>query len=66
MTADEIMHPAQSLATVAPEESLLKALEEMDNANVAQLPVVNDGNWLGMLDRERVVHYMRARAELGV
>ena len=66
VSAHEIMQPAQSLATVAPEESLLKALEEMDNANVAQLPVVNDGNWLGMLDRERVVHYMRARAELGV
>jgi predicted transcriptional regulator len=38
----------------------------MDDANVAQLPVVDDGQWLGMLDRERIVHYMRARAELGV
>jgi len=30
------------------------------------LPVVHEGQWLGMLDRERIVHYMRARAELGV
>lgn len=66
VTVDEVMQPAQALSTVAPEESLLKALEEMDNANVAQLPVVDDGQWLGMLDRERIVHYMRARAELGV
>jgi Zn-dependent protease/CBS domain-containing protein len=66
VTVDEVMQPAQALSTVAPEESLLKALEEMDDANVAQLPVVDDGQWLGMLDRERIVHYMRARAELGV
>jgi Zn-dependent protease len=66
VTVAEVMQPAQVLATVAPEESLLKALEQMDDANVAQLPVVVDGHWLGMLDRERIVHYMRVRAELGV
>jgi Zn-dependent protease len=63
---DEVMQPAQALATVAPEENLLKALEDMDDANVAQLPVVDDGQWLGVLDRERILHYMRLRAELGV
>ena len=66
VTVDEVMQPAQALATVAPEETLLKALEQMDDANVAQLPVVDDGQWLGMLDRERILHYMRVRAELGV
>jgi Zn-dependent protease len=66
VTVDEVMQPAQTLATVSPQENLLKALEKMDDANVAQLPVVDDGQWLGMLDREGVVHYMRARAELGV
>jgi Zn-dependent protease len=66
VTVDEVMQPAQTLTTVAPEETLLKALEQMDDANVAQLPVVDDGQWLGMLDRERILHYMRVRAELGV
>jgi len=66
VTVDEVMQPVQALATVAPEENLLKALEQMDDANVAQLPVVDDGQWLGMLDRERILHYMRVRAELGV
>lgn len=66
VTVDDVMQPAAALATVAPGETLLKALEDMDNTNVAQLPVVDDGRWLGMLDRERIVHYMRARAELGV
>jgi CBS domain-containing protein len=66
VTVDEVMQPAKALATVGAEENLLKALEQMDDANVAQLPVVDDGQWLGMLDRERIVHYMRVRAELGV
>jgi len=66
VTVGEVMQPAQALATVAPEENLLKALEQMDDANVAQLPVVDDGQWLGMLDRERILHYVRVRAELGV
>ena len=66
VTVDEVMQPAKVLATVGPEENLLTALEQMDDANVAQLPVVDDGQWLGILDRERIVHYMRVRAELGV
>jgi len=66
VTVDAVMQPAQALTTVAPGETLLKALEQMDDANVAQLPVVDDGQWLGMLDRERILHYMRVRAELGV
>jgi len=66
VTVDDVMQPATAVATVPPDESLLKALEDMDNADVAQLPVVEDGRWLGMLDRERIVHFVRVRAELGV
>jgi predicted transcriptional regulator len=63
---EEVMQPAQALSKVGPEEDLLKALEKLDDAKVAQLPVVDDGRWLGMLDREHILHYMRVRAELGV
>jgi len=63
---EEVMQPAQALSVVGPGEDLFKALEKMDDASVAQLPVVDDGQWLGMLDREHILHYMRVRAELGV
>ena len=63
---EEVMQPAQALSVVGPEEALLGALQKMDDAKVAQLPVVADGHWLGMLDREHILHYMRVRAELGV
>jgi len=63
---EEVMQPAHALSVVGPEEALLGALQKMDDAKVAQLPVVADGHWLGMLDREHILHYMRVRAELGV
>ena len=66
VTAEEIMRPAPTLAAVRPDEDLLQALEKMDDASVAQMPVVADGQWLGMLDSEHILHYMRVRAELGV
>ncbi len=63
---EEVMQPVQALSVVGPEEDLLKVLEKMDDAKVAQLPVVGNGHWLGMIDREHILHYMRVRAELGV
>jgi CBS domain-containing protein len=51
---------------VGPEESMLAALQKMDDANVAQVPVVHGGELLGMIGREHVLRYLRARAELGV
>jgi Zn-dependent protease len=66
VTVEEVMRPARTLAAVRPDEDLLQALGKMDDANVAQMPVVADGRWLGMLDREDILHYMRTRAELGV
>jgi len=63
---EEIMTPAAQLSVVSPGESMLAALEKMDGANVAQLPVMEDGELLGMIGREQVLHYVRTRAELGV
>jgi CBS domain-containing protein len=54
------------LATVSPQEDLVVALAKMDDANVAQMPVVAGDELLGMLSREHVLHYVRVRAELGV
>jgi predicted transcriptional regulator len=38
----------------------------MDDANVAQMPVIESGELLGMIGREQVLHYVRVRAELGL
>jgi Zn-dependent protease len=63
--AEDVMTPMEQLAAVGPQEALLVALEKMDDANVAQLPVVAGDRLLGMIDRERILHHVRVRAELG-
>jgi Zn-dependent protease len=63
---DEVMVPAAQLAVVRPDESMLAALQRMDDKDVAQLPVIADGRLLGMIGREEILHYVRTRAELGV
>lgn len=65
VTAGEVMTPAERVVTVEPGQPLLVALERMDDARVAQLPVLAEGRLVGMLTREQVLHYVRVRAELG-
>jgi Zn-dependent protease len=66
VTVGETMTPAEKVTTVDPVTDLLAALEKMDDANVAQMPVVEAGRLLGMVGREQILHYVRLRAELGV
>jgi Zn-dependent protease len=62
----EIMTPAEKVTAVEPKTDLLTALEKMDDADVAQMPVLADGELVGMIGREQILHYVRVRGELGV
>jgi Zn-dependent protease len=66
VTVGEVMAPADKVTTVGPKTDLLAALEKMDDANVAQMPVVERGELLGMIGREQILHYVRVRSELGM
>lgn len=66
LTAEQVMLPVERTVRVEPDAELLMALQKMDDANVAQVPVVERDQIVGMLSREQVLHYVRARAELGV
>lgn len=66
VTVREVMTPAEKVATVEPQADLLSALEKMDDADVAQLPVLAAGELAGMIGREQILHYIRVRGELGV
>jgi Zn-dependent protease len=65
-TTGQAMVPLNRLAQVTPETPLLAALQMMDDADVAQVPVVAGGEMVGTLSREQVLHYVRLRAELGI
>jgi Zn-dependent protease/CBS domain-containing protein len=65
-TAAQAMMPMAQVKRVEPGEELWAALEEMDRDGVNQLPVMVDGQCLGMLSREDVISYMRTRRELHI
>lgn len=66
ISAEKTMVPWERLQKVDANAELLSALQVMDDANVAQLPVVEGDRILGMLSREQILAYLRTRAELGM
>jgi len=40
--------------------------ERLTQADVNQLPVMENGQWVGMIARNNILAYLQARAELGV
>lgn len=62
----EIMIPYQQLVVAHPDEDAWTALQRMDERNVNQMPVEENGNFLGLITRENLLRYVRIRAELGV
>ncbi|MCS6908904.1 MAG: site-2 protease family protein [Anaerolineales bacterium] len=65
-TARQAMVPFERMTYVTPQMEVLTALRMMDDADVAQLPVVENGELIGILTREHVLHMLRLRAELGM
>ncbi len=66
LRTEQLMLPLENTVQVTPNTELLAALQSMDQSNLAQLPVVDDGRYVGLLTRDRVLHYVRTRAELGI
>jgi Zn-dependent protease/predicted transcriptional regulator len=63
-TVDEVMKPLDQLHTVTPEASVLSALELMGSEGVNQVPVVMNGELVGIISRGHIVQLLRTRAEL--
>ncbi|MEM5773418.1 MAG: site-2 protease family protein [Anaerolineaceae bacterium] len=66
LTAQEVMIPRSQFVTVTPDMEMLDALRVMDDANIAQAPVIDQDEMIGILTREDLTHYIRLRAEIGV
>jgi len=66
LTAHQVMTPADVLFRVHPHDDVLTVLQRMDEADVNQVPVTDNGHLLGVITRENVLHHIRLRSELGV
>jgi len=60
----DIMTPAGLLKTATPDHPAVDLLEQMDDYDIDQIPVLQDQKLLGMVTRERLMRFLRARAVL--
>jgi Zn-dependent protease/CBS domain-containing protein len=60
--AEDVMIPRSALKTVRPDDELTTVLERMTDEDVNQFPVIDDGRWLGMVSRDTLLSFLRARA----
>jgi Zn-dependent protease/CBS domain-containing protein len=65
-TVGEIMTPLEGLKKVGPDQELWAAMQNMTADGVNQLPVMEDGQLLGMLGRDNIVSFIRIKGELGI
>ena len=65
LTTGQLMTRIDSLLRVHPEDDVWGVLQQMDEHDVNQVPVMDNGSFLGMITREHLLHDIRLRAELG-
>ena len=63
--AGQVMLPLKELTSIAPDTELWTALEKLDRNGANQLPVIRNGQVVGMLSREDVISFIRTLQELG-
>ncbi len=63
-TVSQVMLPTDRLVVATPEEPLVKALHDLSEDDLNQLPVVKEGRLVGLLTRANVIRFLRVRQEL--
>lgn len=61
-----IMSRAENLKAVEPGTPLARVMELVGADGVNQVPVVQDGKFLGMVTRESIMSFLQMKAELGI
>jgi CBS domain-containing protein len=62
--ASEAMIPADALVATLPDEPLTDALDRMTETEVNQLPVLDDGRFIGMFTREHPLNLLQTLSDL--
>ena len=66
VNVERTMTPLSQLKAIGPDDDLWSAMQEMTEEGVNQLPVMEEGQLIGMLARDNLMSFIRVRAELGV
>lgn len=62
-TVREIMTPREELVSSSPGETASKAFDKLSRSNLRQLPVLQDGELVGMIRRSDIVKWLRLQSE---
>jgi CBS domain-containing protein len=65
LTARQVMMPIDTPFRADPDENMVDLLHRMDHENVSQVPVVENGNLLGVITRQNLLEYVRLSNDLG-
>jgi Zn-dependent protease len=63
-TVRQIMTPLEQLETVSPNDNAYDALLKMTSRNIGRLPVVDDGQIIGLITRQSLLDALRIRSEI--
>jgi len=63
---EDAMTPLEEMKTVRSDDDLFTVMRQMTEEGVNQMPVVEDGQLIGMIARDNLVGFINARSELGV
>jgi CBS domain-containing protein len=62
----DIMTPLDKLKAAHPGQDALSILEQMNEGDVNQMPVVSEGRVIGLVIRDDLMSFLRTRSELGM
>jgi Zn-dependent protease len=60
-----VMLPIDRIHSASPEESVLGVLERMQTEDVNQMPVVSEGQIMGMIARDTILRLLQTRLQVG-
>jgi len=63
---EKIMFPLDQLKVVPPEQDAMSIVEQMDENDINQMPVVSEGRIIGLVTRDNLIRFIRARSEVGM
>ncbi len=62
----ELMTPADKVKVAYLDQDALSILEQMDESNISQMPVVSEGRVIGLVARDNLIRIIRVRSQLGM
>jgi len=62
----EIMTPVDKLKVAHPNQDMLSVLEQMDENDINQMPVVSEGRVIGLIARDNLLRLLHTRSQLGI